>query len=442
MSHRVERSKGARVASRPAEFIDLRIDSIAVGGDGVGRHNGMVVFVPRTAPGDLARVRAEPEGRLMRGSLVELLEPSPLRVTPTCAHYVGDKCGGCQIQHLSYEAQLDAKGGMIRDSLTRIGRLQVDTPNVEPSDKQWRYRRKLTLALRRREGGGRWIAGLHRFDAPNEIFELRDCPITHKETLDAWSAVLAQQRLLPMVSELRASVRLLPAGFSFTLEGAQEWKTHDQFFAAIPTLTELWWKPDGKSRRQLHSRAGACGGGDQAGASFTQVNPGVAGKVREWVVSLATAAKPATAIDAYAGTGDIAVALAQKGIRVTAIEIDRDASRVSASRLPAGSRAIAAPVEQALQKALPADVVILNPPRAGLDPRIPEIFSPRAENRPGRRPGPRTILYISCNPATLARDLRRLDSYQVQSVRGFDMFPQTAHVETVCELVARESVRA
>jgi 23S rRNA (uracil1939-C5)-methyltransferase len=423
-----------------SSVIDLRIDSIAAGGDGVGRHNGIVVFVPRTAPGDLARVCATPDGRLMRGSLVELLEPSPLRVTPTCEHYVGDKCGGCQIQHLSYEAQLDAKSGMIRDSLTRIGRIQVDKPEVEPSDEPWRYRRKLTLALRRRDGGGQWIAGLRRFDAPNEVFELRDCPITQKETLDAWTAVLAQQRLLPMVNELRAAVRLLPAGFSFTLEGAREWKTHDKFFAAIPALTELWWKPDGKSRRQLHSRAAT----DQAGASFTQVNPGVANKLREWVVSLATASQPTTAIDAYAGTGDIAVALAEKGIRVTAIEIDRDASRVSASRLPEGSRAIAAPVEKALQQALPADVVILNPPRAGLDARVTEILKPRAESREPRADRepraesrePRAIIYVSCNPATLARDLRRLDSYRVQSVRGFDMFPQTAHVETVCELVA------
>ena len=412
-----------------AQLIDVRIDSIATGGDGVGRHNGMVVFVPRTAPGDLARVGATPDGRLMRGSLVELLEPSPLRVTPTCAHYVEDKCGGCQIQHVSYEAQLDAKSGMIRDSLTRIGRIQLDKPDVERSDKPWRYRRKLTLALRRRDGagGGRWIAGLRRFDAPDEVFELRDCPITQKEALDAWSAVLGQQRLLPMVNELRAAVRLLPTGFSFTVEGAKEWKTHDQFFAAIPTLTELWWKPDGKSRRQLHSRAAI----DQAGASFTQVNPGVADKLRQWVVSLATASRPATAIDAYAGTGDIAVALAAKGIRVTAIEIDRDASRVCASRLAEGSRAIAASVEQALAKALPADVVILNPPRNGLDPRVAEILKPRAESRE-----PRAIIYVSCNPATLARDLRRLDSYRVQSVRGFDMFPQTAHVETVCELVA------
>jgi 23S rRNA (uracil1939-C5)-methyltransferase len=175
---------------------------------------------------------------------------------------------------------------------------------------------------------------------------------------------------------------------------------------------------------------------EQAGASFTQVNPGVAAALREWVVSLATAGKPQTAVDAYAGTGDIAMALAKHGIRVTAIELDRDAARVSAARLPEGSRAIALPVEVALPNALPADVVILNPPRAGLDPRVPEMLAPRTENPPGRRPGPRTIIYVSCNPATLARDLGRMDSYRVKSLRGFDMFPQTAHVETVCELVA------
>jgi len=421
------------------ETIDVRIDSIAAGGDGVGRHDGIVVFVPRTAPGDLARVTASQEGRLMRGKLLELLEPSPQRVDPPCRHYVMDRCGGCQIQHLRYEDQLEAKRIIIHDSLERIGRLQIEKPTIEPSDKAWRYRRKLTLALRRRSE--RWIAGLRRFDSPDEVFELSDCPITQDEVLAAWSLVLAQQEFLPRGNELRAAVRLLPSAFSFTLEGAREWPTHAKFFEAIPRLGELWWKPEGKSRRLLHARASEV----QAGASFTQVNPGVASKLREWVVSLATAAQPATAVDAYAGTGDIAAALTELGARVTAIEIDRDAARVCASRLPQGSRVINAAVEDALARALPADVVILNPPRAGLDASIPEILSPRrrpersegAENRPDalRAAGPRTVIYTSCNPATLARDVRRLESYRIQSLRAFDMFPQTAHVETVCELV-------
>jgi len=403
--------------------IDLHIDSIAAGGDGVGRHEGMVVFVPRTAPGDDVRVRATRHDRLMRAYTLEVISPSMLRATPACAHYTADRCGGCQLQHLRYDAQLDAKAGIIRDAVTRIGSTAADTPRVIASENPWRYRRKLTLALRRRDG--RWYAGLHRFDAVDEVFELRDCPITQEDVLDAWAAVMRQESLLPAAKEgeLRGAVRALGSGFSFTLEGAAAWTTHAQFFAAVPALEELWWKPQRQSRRLVQSR-----GGDRAGASFTQVNPTVAERLRECVVQLASARQPRTAVDAYAGSGDIAVALAATGTRVTAIEIDRDAARVCASRLPVGSRAIAAAVEAALPDAVPADVVVVNPPRAGLDARVTELLT--------RTPPVRgALIYVSCNPATLARDIRRLTNYRVESLRGFDMFPQTAHVETVCELV-------
>jgi 23S rRNA (uracil1939-C5)-methyltransferase len=410
---------------------DLRIDTIAAGGDGVGRHEGMVVFVPRTAPGDLVRVCANSHDRFMRGAVLELLAPSPHRVNPPCEHYVFDHCGGCQIQHLPYEDQLQAKAGIIRDALARIGRVPIPLPSVEPSDDPWRYRRKLTLALRRRDG--RWIAGLRRFDDADAVFQLRDCPITSEEVIADWSSVMQQQHLLPPAApELRAAVRLLSKGFSFTLEGAWEWRTHSAFFDAIPRLEELWWRPEDKSRRRLRSRraegGGGGGGGGQAGASFTQVNPGVASKLHQCVVSLALASKPRNAIDAYAGTGDVAVALAEHGVRVVAIEVDRDAARISGSRLPEGSRAITAHVEEALPKALPADLVILNPPRAGVDARVAETLNAHSATL-------KALIYVSCNPATLARDIRRLDNYRVSSVRGFDMFPQTAHVETVCELV-------
>ena len=405
-----------------SDVIDLAIDSIAAGGDGVGRHGAVVVFVPRTAPGDSVRVRATPEGRLMRGALLEVLTPSPQRVDPPCAHYAVDRCGGCQIQHLDYErGQLPAKSGIIRDALNRIGKLAVDEPDVARSPKPWRYRAKLTLALRRREG--RWIAGLRRFDAPDEVFELVDCPITDERVIGAWRAVLAQEPLLPAARELRGAVRLLGDGFSFTLEGSDGWRSHAELFAAVPEMSQLWWKPEAKSRRLMHSRMSH----PLAGASFTQVNPHVAPLVRDWVIELASRGNPKVVVDAYSGTGDIAVALAERGSRVTAIEIDRDASRVCAARLPAGSRAIAAPVEKALRQALPADVVVLNPPRAGLDERVASILKAQS-------PGPKALIYVSCNPATLARDIRRLERYRVTSLRGFDMFPQTAHVETVCEL--------
>jgi 23S rRNA (uracil1939-C5)-methyltransferase len=403
-----------------SETFDLTVDSIAAGGDGVGRHNGMVVFVPRTAPGDLGRVIAERRDRLMRGRLIELLEASPQRVEPPCQHYVVDRCGGCQVQHLLYDAQLSAKSGIIRDALTRIGRLSLDLPSVEPSPDQWRYRRKLTLALRRR--GGRWIAGLHRYDT-TDVFELSDCPITDSGVVAAWAEVMRHQQLFPQARELRGAIRLLPTGFSFTLEGAEQWPMRGDFFAAIPSMIELWWKPSEKSRRLLDSRTPAA---EAAGASFVQVNTGLASQLHAWVIERAVAHAPAVVIDAYSGTGDIAAALAGKGMRVTAIEIDRDASRVAASRLPRGSAAITAPVERALPDALPADLVILNPPRGGVDAAVADSLNAGA---------PKAVIYVSCNPATLARDIRRMERFNVASVRGFDMFPQTAHVETVCELV-------
>jgi 23S rRNA (uracil1939-C5)-methyltransferase len=403
--------------------IDVRIESIAAGGDGVARHEGIVVFVPRTAPDDFVRVSAVQDGRLMRGRVLEVLERSSQRIDPSCAHYTDDKCGGCQIQHLDYErSQLPAKSRIIVDALTRIGKTPMArAPEVEPSAKQWRYRTKLTLALRRLDA--RWIAGLRRYDDPDAVFSLRDCPITDERVLAAWNHILGQQELLPRADRLRGAVRLLGDSFSFTLEGAAEWTASEQFFLAIPDIAQLWWMPEGKRRRLLASRESRA-----AGASFTQVNPGVATRLREWVTELATAARPRVAVDAYAGTGDIAVALSEHGARVTAIEIDRDASRYCAGRLPTGSRAIAAPVEQALPDALPADLVVLNPPRTGLDERVP------AQLQAGNQI-PRTLIYVSCNPATLARDVRRLDRYMIRSLRGFDMFPQTAHVETVCELV-------
>ena len=403
--------------------IDVRIDSIAAGGDGVGRHEGMVVFTPRTAPGDVARVRARRHDRLMRGRLEELVVASPLRAEPPCPHYVRDRCGGCQLQHLQYPAQLDAKRGIIRDALTRIGAVAAEPPEVQPSAQEFRYRRKLTLAMRRR--GGRWIAGLHRYDAPDEVFAVEDCLITVEPVLQAWAAVMRQQAHFPRAEELRGAVRLTDAGCSFTLEGGRDWREHQALFEALPEVTELWWKPHERPRRQLHARPGT---GHATGASFAQVNPRVAAELRDRVIALATAAGPRTVVDAYAGSGAYAIALAEQGARVVAIERDRDAVRFAAAHLPQGSRAIAAAVEDALEEALPADLVILNPPRTGVDARVARIL----DAHPAR---PRVILYVSCNPATLARDVRRMGGYAIRSLQGFDMFPQTAHVETLCELV-------
>ena len=402
---------------------EVTIESIAAGGDGVGRADGRVVFVPRSAPGDVGVVELPATGRFARAEFLELRVPSPLRVQSSCEHFVRDRCGGCQVQHIAYDAQLEAKARIVRDAMQRIGKREVPLPVVHPSASPWRYRRKLTLAMRRR--GSEWVAGLHPFDDARRVFRLEDCPITHQDVLDVWRQVLAAATHFPLAQELRGALRLDNENTaSFTIEGGRAWPSSQAFFAAVPGLAALWWIPERQSRRRLHAREAA----GAPGASFAQVNPAVAISLRRRVIAAAMGHYPATAVDAYAGLGDTAHELAAKGVRVTAIELDRDAVAWSAGRLPAGSRALAGRVEEVLRAALPADIVILNPPRAGVDKRVTEILE-------AVRPAPMAIIYVSCDPATLARDVARLPHYRIASLDSFDMFPQTAHVETVCELV-------
>jgi 23S rRNA (uracil1939-C5)-methyltransferase len=399
----------------------IEITGIAAGGDGVGRSEQLVVFTPRTAVGDVAQVEVQTHKRFARGHLRALDVASPDRVEPPCPHYTVDKCGGCQLQHITYDAQLRAKGSIIGDSIRRIGRREVANPDVAPSDAQWRYRRKLTLHLRRLRTG--WIAGLHPYDDPAAVFDLHDCPITDERVLAVWKTMRPLFDQLPRERALRVAVRLLPTGAAAIVEGGTAWPAFERFFVAVPELVELWWKPEQGRMRRIAARNPA----RSAGASFVQVNARVAAALQGHVLSRARAFGASHVIDGYAGSGETAVLLAADHI-VTAIELDQDAVAQFSARLVPPSRAVAGRVEDHLASALPAEVVILNPPRTGVDVRVTTLLQD-ADVRP------RAIIYVSCDPGTLARDLARMTAYRVSDVRAYDMFPQTAHVETVCELV-------
>lgn len=408
------------------EMVSLEIESIADGGDGVGRSNGLVVFVPRTAPGDLITARIAGKASFARGTLRTVTRPSPVRVDPPCPHYTSDRCGGCQVQHMSYDSQLRAKRRIIRDSLERIGKRKVGEPEIRASRNEWRYRAKLTLAMRKSEDG-KWIAGLHRYDDPSQIFELEDCLITDSKVVAVWRSILGQARFFPDSQALRGSVRLTTDGPVFTLIGDARFPMAAELFAAVPELAALWWEKEGGTRRLLQDRR-LHRDAWSPGASFAQVNEAVAAELRAHVIELVTARAPRSVIDAYSGAGEVAVELARFGARVTAIELDAEAANWCASRLPEGSVSIRGRVETALPAALPADGVILNPPRAGVGSTVTDVLEQAS-------PQPALVVYVSCNPATLARDLSRMPGYQIESLVAFDMFPQTAHVETVCELV-------
>ncbi len=408
------------------QMVSLEIESIAAGGDGVGRNNGLVVFVPRTAPGELVTARISGRGTFARGALRTIARPSDERIEPVCPHYTRDRCGGCQLQHMSYLSQLRSKQRIIRDAVERIGKRKADSWDVRPSSQEWRYRVKLTLAIRRESGGG-WMAGLHPFDDPAGVFALVDCPITNETVVQTWRLIMNEARFFPTAQSLRGSVRLTGDGPVLVLTGGTKWPNGTDLFDAIPSLAAVWWENDEGARRLVGDRRPPRSLQPPA-ASFGQVNPGVAKDLRAYLSKIVSAHSPATVIDGYSGTGETAIAFAKQGARVTAIELDSDAARWCALRLPEGSVSLRARVEESLAGAMPADAVILNPPRAGTDARVTEILETASIK-------PKVIAYVSCNPATLARDIARLPSYRIASMLGFDMFPQTAHVETVCELV-------
>jgi 23S rRNA (uracil1939-C5)-methyltransferase len=397
----------------------LDIESVAAGGDGVARRDGMVVFVPRTAPGDRIVARVTPGRRFARGAVDRVEAAGPGRVTPECPHYERDRCGGCQMQHVSLAAQHDAKRAIISDAMRRIGRRTMAAPELRAGASPWRYRHRLSLALRRTGSG--WLAGLHAFDDPGIVFSLADCRITDARVLTLWREVLAAATLLPDAPALRGTVRLVGDRGAFALEGATTWTTADEFAQRLPSFDGVWWTPEGARRR----RVGTAADGAPL-ASFSQVNPAVAAMMLDHIEARAIASKPAYVVDAYAGAGDLAVRLQGRGIRVTAIELDEDASAWSARQLKAPSRAVTARVEDVLPRHLPADLVVLNPPRGG----VSEAVTRALESSDGTR----RIIYVSCDPATLARDVARLPAWRITAATAFDMFPQTAHIETVLEL--------
>lgn len=401
-------------------LVTLGITSLAAGGDGVARHEGLVIFTPRTAPGDVVEAEVRTEGRVGRGRVQRIVESGADRIPPVCEHYTGtDRCGGCQWQHLTLDAQREAKRRNVADAFARIARRAIPLPPIYGGD-GWRYRRTLTLAIRR--DGSRTWAGLRAFDDPEAVFDLRDCHITDERVVAAWREVMAAAAHLPPDARLRGTIRWLDDRALFVLEGGTEWPALAAFLAAVPGLAAIWWQAEGKRRRLVADRRPA----EVPGASFAQVNAEVAERMQADVVAAVMAHAPATVVDCYSGGGDTAVRLASQGVRVAAVELDEEATAWAAGRLAAPSRAIAARVEDVLPRLLPADVVILNPPRAGVDARVLTML---------RDAPPRAIVYVSCDPATLARDVARLEGWRIASLECYDMFPQTAHVETVCVLV-------
>lgn len=397
----------------------VRILRLAAGGDGVGKlADGRTVFVPRTAPGDLVELSDIKEHRkFARAKLGLLREPSPDRAEPRCPHYLADECGGCQLQHLDLDAQRAARRSFVGDALRRLAKRDVDDPEIIPASKAYDYRAKLTLTA---SPGARRI-GLHPYGRPEEVFDLEWCHITAPELMVLWGAVRELRRLLPAQLD-RIVLRLDRSGGRHLLvrvsnsrvwSGARELESR---LAGRGIDATIWWQPPGGAARAL---AGAPS--PFPATVFEQVHPEMGDRVRDFAVSGLGPVTGRRVWDLYAGIGETTARLANAGARAVSVESDARAVAEAETRGPVARRH-AARVEDVLAKLGRPDLVVTNPPRVGMDARVTAGLEAAAPER---------IVYVSCDPATLARDLTRLPSYRIAQLQAFDLFPQTAHVESV-----------
>jgi 23S rRNA (uracil1939-C5)-methyltransferase len=401
------------------------IERIAAGGDGVGRlQDGRVVFVPRTAPGDVVTLKGlRPSRRFARARLDQILEPGPDRVEPRCPHYIEDSCGGCQLQHLTTAAQLAARRSFVGDALRRLARLDVPDPEIEPAGSQFGYRTKLTLAA---TPGGRRI-GLHPVGQAQDIFELGRCHIAGEPLMELWTAIRTVKSLLPPGLE-RLVLRLDRSGgrqLVANVNGSTVWTRAEQLASELEQRNApatLWWHPEGGVARIV---AGPRESNGPPMTAFEQVHPAMGDRVRRFAISRLGPLTNQRVWDLYAGVGETTALLVEEGAEVESVERD---ARAVAHADSTGPRAIrhAGSAEMIVSRLKDADLVVTNPPRTGMDPVVTSAIVASPAQR---------IVYVSCDPATLARDIGALSPrFTLAELRSFDMFPQTAHVETVAVL--------
>ena len=384
--------------------VEVEIERIVPGGAGLGHADDYTIFVTLAAPGDRVRARVERvRGKVAFATVAEIIKPSPARIEPPCPYF--GRCGGCDFQQLTYEAQLQAKVEIIRDCLRRIARHDppAEIP-ITPSPAVWHYRSR----ARWQHDPVRQFLGYYEL-ASHRVCDVAECPVVLPEV---------QARL----SRLRAT--LADGEFDETEEFQAV--AGDDGVSLLPPLAA------DDARERFRHLAGERYRFDAD--CFFQINHALLEPL------LAEALKDASgeaALDLYCGVGLFTLPLARRFARVNAVEGNAAATRFARLNLADAALTNAA-VHTArvgewlaahARQLAPVDFLLLDPPRAGAEPEA--LAAILALN-------PRHIAYVSCDPATLARDLRALfdAGYTLDSLRAFDMFPQTHHVETVVHLTA------
>lgn len=406
----------------------LTLTGMAHGGAALGRYAGRVIFVPYALPGETVRVAITlDKGRYAFARLLEVERPAPERVVPACPYFGSDGCGGCHWQHVEYQAQLRLKAAVLSDQLTRIGGL-ADPPvkAVLPDESGWEYRNH--AQFHPAAGGG---LGFQAADGSG-VVPVTECALLHPLLADLYAA-------LDVEGEWEGLVRLsLRAGVA-TGDQMLIFEMEDDLPPALETdmpVSCVLLLSDGEHVNLIgrnYIAEEVAGRRYRVSApSFFQVNTGQAGRLVEQVLAYLDLRGDETVLDAYCGVGLFTVPLAERAGMVVGVERTPAAVADLLENTAAfdNVEVIEGPVEAVLPELdVGLDAAVVDPPRAGL--ALP-LLDALVAARPSR------LVYVSCDPATLARDAKRLlrAGYQLAEVQPVDMFPQTYHVESVSLFVA------
>jgi len=446
---------------RKGEEVELRIDSLAYGGNGVARLDGFVVFVRDGLPGDVVRARATKVKRgFAEAARTALVTPGPDRVEAPCRHF--GVCGGCRFQDYAYERQIEAKELQVRDALTRLGGF-VDPPvePIVPAESQYHYRNKLEYSFASGDDGP--VLGFHRAGRWDKVIDVEECLLTTdlgneiREAVKRWAR---EERLEPYDQETgegylrhlvvregrntgQALVLLVTApGERFDADFLVESLT------AFPQVRSIHWAINDRPAEVTNLPTRLLWGDEWieeelAGLrfrvrpnAFLQTNTAMAETLYALAREAAGLSGSETVFDLYCGTGTIGLSLAASCASVWGVEISEESVACAIENAAANGIAntsffagnVGQSIEELVEKAGPPDVVVVDPPRAGL--------AGKALRRTGAL-GAQRIVYVSCNPTTLASDLAVLRDeygYRLERCTPVDMFPHTPHIESVSAL--------
>ena len=441
--------------------LELTIDSLAYGGNGVARLDGFVVFVRRGLPGDRVRARVTKVKRSHAEAVaLEVLTAGAARVDAPCTHYPA--CGGCRFQDLAYEAQIAAKEAWVADSLRRIGGLaEPPVAPIVPAESPFHYRNKLEYSFTSTPSGP--ALGFHKAGRWDEVLELERCWLTTelgnavREAVVAWARGQALeaydqaegtgylrhlvfregrntgQALVVLVTargELRGRDELLQTLRRFPEVRSVHWAVNATPAEVTNLPTILLAGDEAIEERLLGLRFRV------RPAAFLQTNTAMAERLYELAIDAAALSGNETVYDLYCGIGTIGLSMARQALTVWGVDVSEESVACALENAElngiANAAFFAGEVGQALEelraRAGDPDVVVVDPPRAGLSGKVLRRLA-RLEAR--------RIVYVSCNPTTLAGNVRELVGewgYRLEHARPVDMFPHTPHVETVALL--------